>query len=368
MESDKLISVIPSVLILIFGIIGNLTSILIFSRRKLRMMSTFRFLLYLSITDLFLLIFSAPEVMLKSDFSLELRDFSLFPCNIQKFIAYSTSYMSSLLSIAVSVDRAQIVSRLAQFKIEKKDTDQTPANTATTNTDATKRNQKKVFWFHSKNFVVDAVVVSIVISSLLLNAHLIFLLKPLTLAFVKHSFQQDATLNAFEEYASNFSASKYEIFVCIPEKDSLYENFVTHAWLWADLSIFSVIPFVCMSTCTILIIIKLKKIQSDYRQRLTRAHTSRFTKRIFHKKLKKNANISIMLVLTNLYFLFIMIIFWIWFWFSFKGIETLKKSLIQSYVYMLLYSNNSFGIIFYLIWSEHFRAEFKKLFHWSTCS
>jgi hypothetical protein len=58
-----------------------------------------------------------------------------------------------------------------------------------------------------------------------------------------------------------------------------------------------------------------------------------------------------------------MVIFWLWFLFK-SNIEkeSVQSSLRQSFVYMLLYTNNAFDFVFYGMSSQKYRKEFRKLF------
>jgi hypothetical protein len=85
-------------------------------------------------------------------------------------------------------------------------------------------------------------------------------------------------------------------------------------------------------------------------------------KRIYSRKLRKNIQISLVLVSSNLYFLATMIIFWLWLLSDDYQVVSFEGGLKQSFVYLLLYSNNASGILFYIFSSEQFRCEFLRIF------
>ena len=174
----------------------------------------------------------------------------------------------------------------------------------------------------------------------------------------------------------------------MPIKDSLYESFLIGIWFWIDMVIYSIVPFISMGVCSTIIIVKINKINRSYlRQFFTDTTTiiativqpsssissacskptnvnvvASHTKMIYLKKLKKNFQICVMLISTNLYFLITMLIFWAWYLFRYEKNETLHRNLTHSYVYLLLYTNNAFGFVFYGLSSEKYRREFYKIF------
>jgi hypothetical protein len=318
-------------LIFVFGIVGNGLNTLIFAKKHMRSSPTLRFLLYLSIADLIVLIMGTSEVLLKSDYSLGLRDSSLFVCNIQKFVSYSSTYVSSFLSIAFNVYTAKIISIISQNnKIHCR---------------------KRQIRCHSISYV-DLIAMLIVVLVVVFNSHFIFLLKP------SYVISFDKTLS-FNQTQLN----GYPVFTCIPVRRSfLYEFFISHTWTWLDLMIFSVFPFASQSICSVIIVVKLKKIFQGYATRLDLI-SNYSTRRVYAATLRKNIQIYFMLFSSNLYFLFTMSVFWTWFILegSKRHEETFESNLKQSLVYTLLYSNNAFGIIFYGLFSRQYRREFAKL-------
>ena len=378
----KILSIIPFV-VLAFGLIGNLLNICIFVKRKMRSSSsTFRFLMYLSTCDLFVLLFGASRFLIKSDFSFDIRDFSLFSCTIEKFLIYTFIHMSSCISMAVNVDRAQII-----FKLNLNQTDKThPSVTSTHVTTQPKSNQnmsnkefshKKSHCLYSKTSLVDYVVMLIVIFSIVVNLHFLIFLKNTSLVNIeKDNKNTISDLNSLKNNKSLenitisfLNKSSLHIFRCVPVFNSNYEVFLLHAWFWIDLFIYSIIPFVLMAVCSTIIIIKLTKINKGYMSRLSLNQTStpttpittRTTRRIYSRKLRKNIQTSLMLVSSNLYFLLTMLLFWLWFLGDDFQMETFESDLKQSYIYVMLYSNNAFGIVFYTISSSKFRDKLFKL-------
>ena len=337
---NKLLVSLP-IVILCFGIVSNALNTLIFAKKRMRSSPTLRFLLYLSIADIFVLIMAIIEILFKSDFSLGLRESSLFVCNIQKFLSYSSTYISSCLSMTVNICRALIISyvptRFRRKRFGKK----------------TVRFKKNIL---TKSFV-DKTMILIVICVFLLNSHFIFLLKPsYAVAYNNQDFLR------INDNKTNASKYEYDLFKCVPIGNSLYEAFLVHAWFWIDLFIFSIGPFASMSICSGIIIANLLRLNQDISNRLD-SNSNRFKKRVYSRKLRKNTQISFMLISSNLYFLITMCLFWIWFLDANRHQkESFATHLKQSFIYTLLYSNNAFQILFYALFSSQYRREFCNLY------
>lgn len=105
----KLTLVLMAVLIVV-GVIGNLINILVFSRRHMRKVSTFRFLLYLAITDMLVLLVCTTDALSKFGFQWEIRSQSTILCRLHTFLTYVLTHSSSTILMVVSVDRALVIS------------------------------------------------------------------------------------------------------------------------------------------------------------------------------------------------------------------------------------------------------------------
>ena len=92
---------------------------------------------------------------------------------------------------------------------------------------------------------------------------------------IDQTHQQNQTINL----SSLSTDYNHDIFKCLPWQNSFYEHFLVNAWLWIDLSIFSVIPFVSMSFCSIVIIVNLMRLNQSYTNRLA-LNANPFTKHI----------------------------------------------------------------------------------------
>jgi hypothetical protein len=107
------------IVIVIPGIIGSILNIVVFSKKSMRKVSTFRFLLYLSITDLLVLSVCVSDLALQDVFDIDIRRFHWIICRIQTFNIYFLTHINSTILMAISVDRAIIVTNFNIFRRKK---------------------------------------------------------------------------------------------------------------------------------------------------------------------------------------------------------------------------------------------------------
>jgi hypothetical protein len=145
---------------------------------------------------------------------------------------------------------------------------------------------------------------------------------------------------------------------CFAQSGSIYENFLLTSWFWLDLSAYSLIPAAGMIICSLIIIVRMKKINKSYSS-LLQDQNYQFNRKNYLKKIRKNRQIMLMLLNSNVYFIFTMVQFWI-FVYYFKGTRSKYNDyhhVIELYVYILVYSNNAFDFLFYSLSSEKYREE-----------
>ena len=102
------------------GIIGNAINIKVFSHKSMRKNSTFKFLFYLSIIDLFVLLICATDSLMTYGYLVIIRLYSESTCKMHTFLTYFLTHMSSVVLMIVSIDRAIVVSNHSQSKFERR--------------------------------------------------------------------------------------------------------------------------------------------------------------------------------------------------------------------------------------------------------
>ena len=85
------------ILLVSFGIMGNILNLIVFSRKKMRRLSTFHFLFYLSAADLLVLLVCSLDAILKFGFQIEIRLYSTVICRLHTFLTYFLTQMSSII-------------------------------------------------------------------------------------------------------------------------------------------------------------------------------------------------------------------------------------------------------------------------------
>lgn len=94
------------VFLFFMGIFGNILCLVVFAQKNMRKNSTFIYLSFLSIVDLFVLFLGLGDIILISYFKLAIRDKSPFFCRPLTFLIYWFTHLSSFILCSVSIDRA----------------------------------------------------------------------------------------------------------------------------------------------------------------------------------------------------------------------------------------------------------------------
>jgi thiosulfate reductase cytochrome b subunit len=143
-------------------------------------------------------------------------------------------------------------------------------------------------------------------------------------------------------------------YICFPVIGTWYSSFLMNIWIWIDFLVYSIIPFIVMGICSMIIIVKIQKNSNNLLKTLSK--TSQNDKSNLQRRLKRNRQLLYMLLITNFYFLLSLLPCCLSF-LIFGGSET-KSSLHQLVVHILLYTNNSINFLFYGFSSEKYRKEF----------
>jgi hypothetical protein len=99
------------ILFLFVGTVGNLLSVYVVLRSKLRRQSTFIYLAFLSIIDLIVLYTFSINFIFHAWFNIDLQKVSLFACKIYSFSIYYFPQASAWILTAVSIDRVFALTR-----------------------------------------------------------------------------------------------------------------------------------------------------------------------------------------------------------------------------------------------------------------
>ena len=100
------------ILIVFFGLIGNLLNLIVFGTKSMRKISTFRFLFYLSLIDVLVLLVGASDMLTRNVFEFEIRIYSNFWCKFHTYFTYTITHMSSILLVIISIHRATKMAKI----------------------------------------------------------------------------------------------------------------------------------------------------------------------------------------------------------------------------------------------------------------
>lgn len=335
--------------ILMLGVLGNIINIVVLREKNLANITTFKFLLYLSIVDLMILLICASDSLAAHRLEFEIRLYSTITCKIHVFLTYYLTHLSSIILMVVSIER--------------------------------------LYTIHSKKFyccilnTTNRFIIFIAVILAIMNSHYLYFFNLNSDYRVEYNnlniincsnYSIDANqliednTNDLDDYLySNkcymkdqykFSINKtdhhsgpsdgVQFLICYPIDNPTYSYFLDVIWVWVDSSLYSFIPFVVMTFSSLLIIIELVKTSSRLRNKNT-------NKPVSQNSVKRNKQILQLLVLTNFFF----ILFSLPYSISNNNIITISYQSLY-FIHMLAYTNNSINIIFYYVFSAKYRSTF----------
>jgi len=158
---------------------------------------------------------------------------------------------------------------------------------------------------------------------------------------------------------TNFFNSKK----CFAKSGTSYEQFLKTKWFLIDMSIFSLLPLFSMVGSSLVIWMKFRKINENYSRFISTETFNQHNKLIYFRKIKRNRQICLIILNSSAYFFFSMVVYWLCFLLLRNSVtqnEFLNE--LQSFVYILLYTNNSFDFIIYGVSSSRYRRELIGIF------
>jgi hypothetical protein len=348
-EFKRVLSVFMLTFLIFVGFLSNLINIYVFSHRSMRKTSIFRFLLYLSLVDLLVVLICIGDWFLLYGFSIEIKLYSIITCRLMTFLINYLAELSSVLLMFISIERVYVILNKSfksfLFKSKRKNIHVT----------------KKVIVKKSR-YRIEKLTIFIIISLFLMNLHyLIFLnlnnsselnendlnIKNKSyLSFKNKTFHIKNLSKLFNDTINlKDNVEKMELnlqndYICYPSNKSIYYYFLNNIWSWIHVLVYSLIPFLTMIICSSIILINLRN----------RSNTS-ISKEIMARRSKRNRHVLNILLLSNFYFIVSTFPLCLA---NFK-IEKEDVSFTQSFSQIIAYSNNSINFIFYLIFSDKYR-------------
>ncbi|XP_053386545.1 C-C chemokine receptor type 1-like [Mercenaria mercenaria] len=288
-------------ILLVFGTIGNLMTVIVLMQRKNRNSSLAKYLSALAVADLIVLWMALPRNWLNNGFDVDLRPFSEFVCKVQLFLVYFGSQNSALLVVLVTVER--FLCAWLPLKVKRI---------------CTARN-------------ANIVIISVATSLTLLNSHLLF----------------------------GMGLTKGNI--CYPSNES-YAYFLFNIWSLISLFGFSLTPLLVLVVLNTAIIVQILMVR---RKSQTQVAPETVTPIAMARKIKNRQitamlitlNIVFMVCVTPLLCFLIFYTDWV------LSHETNHSDgvleLVWSIFNALFYTNNAVNFILYLLSRSAFRKEAK---------
>jgi hypothetical protein len=99
----KNVMVFVFVLMVIFGIVGNLINVLVFMSQSLRKSLTFAFISLLSLIDMLILVVSLFETIFETYFNTEIRLVSTFFCKLDTFLVHFLLHIRNIVFMTIAI-------------------------------------------------------------------------------------------------------------------------------------------------------------------------------------------------------------------------------------------------------------------------
>jgi len=363
-----------ALVIFIIGILGNFVSILVFFQKKMRKNSTFVYLAYLCIVDLFVILLGLGDILFMTYFHVVIRNQSLFICRVHTFLIYGKFYHLKNILIKVSNFFFKASTHLSSFILASVSVDRAISSNCIN---------------FSKTYCKPKYAYRI----LLINCLLVVLINFHSLLFLGHE-----TEIAHHETSSNSPSINEYNYQCSSENGTLYDRFLDPYFQWMDLIFYAIAPFIVMASATILILrvlimsnkrmnrsltsrISVNYNKNEKRQRETVKNHNSLMRRPFSKatfslkslstksdafsnssaRYNKTLHLTYMLISINALFFFLvspLAISYI----IIKGKESVQyHKIFFNIVYLLAYSSHSFNFLFYGLSSPPYRHALKSL-------
>ena len=347
-------SIILSIIIVI-GLLGNIINLFVFYQKKssTRKNSTFKYLFYLALIDILVLLIAATDSLSTYGYSISLRLYSVCTCKIHTFVTYFLTHLSSLVLMIISIDRAIIICQ------------KSPNDVSSNNL---------MFKISCSFKKVRKVLLYLILFLVGVNFHFIAFLtinkidrQSLNETNLNESKIEDLkifnnTIFSYEKKTENNTTTPH-FFICFPLENQTYSYFLIGIWIWIDALIYSLIPFVVMVICSIIIIVEIKTKSKGFLKSCEQNGTRKSTNRkICIKSKRRNRKLSLMLLFNNIFFILCSLPFRLnMLYYNYRG-EKDETYSFQAYFHILAYSNNSFNFIFYFVFSNKYRQLIRNFF------
>ncbi|XP_046366782.2 C-C chemokine receptor type 1-like [Haliotis rufescens] len=305
-------SIFPPILIF-FGTIGNMMSIVVLNRKPMRESTVSIYLTALSVMDMLVLYTGLMRQWLRVVIELDVRVISEMSCKIHIWLVYFTLDMSVWLLVSVTIERC--VSVMFPYTVKQ--------------------------YYTRCTALVNIAVIAVLL--LALNSHYLY-----GLGDVQTTTDGERTI---ERCVSLWNG---------------YEQFEFQVWPWIDLCVFSLIPLIVLIIANISIIQKILTRRRNARR--INPVVSTITSEQKRYQDKKTSSMTIMLLVLNLVFFVCTTPISVYligepYWLDdLTPRQEAVLSLVWAIANMLQYTNNSINFLLYCISGSRFRNTLKDLF------
>ena len=343
-------------IIILIGIMGNATNVLVLCRKTMRKSLTFQLYLYLSIIDLTFLTQTGVEFFLEYSFGIEMRELSVVFCKLNTFLSYFLMQTRNIFSMSITLSYVLEISKLNPKQNKDKDESiskrifnfqtKTKSNTPTKSPQFIIKIRRillfTLFILGMINFhFILFFNVNLSIESNFVNKNTLDLVETLKKKFLYDSFKLEKDNRTLQIYME-----------CSPYKHEFYTYFLRNIWIWIDMAIYFLTPFTVNLISFVFIFVCLRRFNKRYSDML-KLENYKPNAHIYLKRIKNNKRIVWRLLSLNSCFFFSSLSSYVSCYFL-----SSKIHLILNYLgYVLFYSNNSLNFLFYGLSSQKYRNE-----------
>lgn len=326
-------------LFMFVGTAGNLLSVYVVLRTKLRRHSTFIYLAFLSIIDLAVLYTFCVNFILHAWFNVDLQQVSLIACKIYSFSIYFFPQTSAWILTAVSIDRVFALTRSVRKTRKTRQT--------------------------------YTILIVIFLILFLLNIQFFFYNNTYVSSLQTQPFEHLILFNHTEDLIVPSPTIVYRIVdtdmdinvvQCSSEYSDTYQQFYRDVWVYIDATVNVYLPFTMMFLCSTIIFLNVVRTMGD-------AHNS--NKRLVAR------NLSTMLLSINAMFVLLTapIVFYLMFEkrtiasqaYQCDPRQKAKYKMIKLFFIILMNANHTGNILVYCLTGTEFRTQLFHVLHTWGC-
>ena len=202
----------------------------------------------------------------------------------------------------------------------------------------------------------------------ILNSHVILFFR-VKIEFVVENFKQTLLLNQNKSIVVKYESDIKELSLrevldmslCIPNSER-YKDFMQNTWIYIDISIIFLIPFMVMIFSCLFTFFKVKNVNENYAEYLLDKARA-LNRGIYTRKINKNKCILFKLFIINGYFLASVLPYFVFVVF----LESGEFRFLKNFIMCLFYSNNALNVFFYGVTCGRFREELYKMNVFRRC-